>query len=152
MGRYNRRAMSTQATYDDANLVLRLYELRREEKMRAARDWFMREFKAKTVEEYEKLCPMGSQESAYARMVVSYWEMTCGFVTNGVLNGELFLQSGLEFAVVFERIRQVLPGMRKSYQNPGYLKNLEAVGAMAAEYLERQGPGTYAAFAARWRG
>ncbi len=48
------------ATYDDANLLLRLYELRREEKLRVARDWFGKNFHARTLVEMQKLCPLGS--------------------------------------------------------------------------------------------
>ena len=47
------------ATYEDANLLLRLYELRREERLRNARDWFMKNFRASTMEEFQKLCPLG---------------------------------------------------------------------------------------------
>ena len=78
------------ATYDDAQLLLRLYELRREEKMRTARNWFMRNFRAETLEQFQDLCPLGSEENAYYRMVVSYWEMAASFVAMGVLHHELF--------------------------------------------------------------
>jgi hypothetical protein len=143
--------MSTQATYDDANLVLRLYELRREEKLRAARDWFMREFKAKTFEDWTRICPQGSQELTNFRMVATYWDMACSFVSGGVLHADLFIHSAMEHLAVYEKVRGALPGLRAQYKNPGYLKNLEAVAKLAADYLERQGPGTYEAFASRWR-
>ena len=74
------------ATYEDANLLLRLYELRREERLRNARDWFMKNFRARTMEEFQKLCPLGSKENAFYRMVVSYWEMAASFVTGGILH------------------------------------------------------------------
>ena len=81
------------ATYDDANLLLRLYELRREEKLRQARDWFNKNFHANTVDEFLRFCPVGSQENAYYRMVTSYWDMAASFVTNGVLHRDLFVQN-----------------------------------------------------------
>jgi len=87
--------MSQRATYDDANLVLRLYELRRDEKLRAARDWFSTEFKAKNMEEARALMPPGSQSNAYFRMVTSYWDMVASFITSGVLHEELFFRIGL---------------------------------------------------------
>src|SRR6185503_15409828 len=90
------RSMANQATYDDANFILRLYELRREEKLRLARDWFGANFKASTMEELQKIALQGSKENTYMRMVVSYWEMAAGFVTAGVLNKELFFQSSGE--------------------------------------------------------
>ncbi|MGC4049003.1 MAG: hypothetical protein QM757_05735 [Paludibaculum sp.] len=64
-----------QPTYEDANLLLRLYEERREEKLRKARAWFVSECKYKTVEDWQKLCPPGSEMNAYYRMVTTYWEM-----------------------------------------------------------------------------
>src|SRR5205085_8174843 len=108
----------TTATYDDANLILRLYELRREEKLRQARDWFGMNFRATTMEEATQAIPMGSPENAYFRMVVSYWEMAASFVTAGVLNQELFFESNGELLGVWERVRSILPGFRAMTKNP----------------------------------
>ena len=52
------------ATYDDVNLILRLYDMRREEKMRAARTWFVANFRPKTMAGFNHLCPPGSEENA----------------------------------------------------------------------------------------
>src|SRR5271165_5299484 len=101
---------TTQATYDDANLILRLYELRREDKLRQAREWFAENCKVKSPEELMQLAPPGSKENAYVRMVVSYWEMACSFVTAGVLNQDLFFQSNGECLFVWERVRELIPG------------------------------------------
>ena len=81
--------MGTQATYDDANLILRLYEIRREDKMRAARSWFASTFRPKTIEEMNLVAAPGSPENANMRQVTSYFEMVASFVTAGVLNKEL---------------------------------------------------------------
>ena len=62
----------TQATYDDANLLLRLYEMRREEKMREARAWFVANFKPKSMADIHQLCPPGSESNARMRMVSTY--------------------------------------------------------------------------------
>ena len=144
--------MTKAATYDDVQLILRLYEMRREEKMRTARAWFSGKFKARTLDEMLKLCPPGSEESAYYRMVVTYWEMVASFVTAGVLNQDLFLQSGLELLVVWEKIRDIVPEVRASFKNPGAVKNLETVAQAAIEHLNKIGPEAYAAFSARVRG
>ena len=144
--------MEAQATFDDVNLILRLYELRRESKMRTARDWFARNFKAATVEEYNTLCPMGSEENAYARMVLSYWEMAASFITGGVLNQELFFQSGGELLYVWERLRTVLPEFRERNRSPRAYKNLETVAQSFIQWMNRHSPGAYGAFSARVRG
>jgi hypothetical protein len=140
--------MPTQATYDDANLILRLYELRREERMRQARDWFARNFWAESMEEAQKLIPPGSQENAYFRQVVSYWEMVASLITSGVLNQELFFQSGGELLFVWERVRQVLPAFRAFSKNPESWKNLEIAGNAFIKHMESKGPETYPAFQA----
>jgi hypothetical protein len=129
----------TPATYDDANLLLRLYELRREEKMRQARDWFMRNFHANSVEEFVKLCPPGSQENAYYRMVTSYWEMAASFVTNGVLHRDLFAQNCRELLFVWIRISDFIPGWRERMGNPSTVRNLETVANGMIEDEKRQG-------------
>jgi hypothetical protein len=129
----------TPATYDDANLLLRLYELRREEKLRQARDWFTRNFNANTVEEFLKLCPFGSQENAYFRMVSSYWEMAASFVTNGVLHRDLFAQNCRELLFVWIRISDFIPAWRERMGNPNIARNLEAVANGMIEDEKRQG-------------
>lgn len=127
------------ATYDDANLLLRLYELRREEKLRQARDWFTKNFHANTVDEFQKLCPFGSQENAYFRMVSSYWEMAASFVTNGVLHRDLFAQNCRELLFVWIRISDFIPAWRERMGNPNMVRNLEAVANGMIEDEKRQG-------------
>ena len=143
--------MPTQATYDDANLILRLYELRREEKLREARAWFAANFAPTSMEDVQRIAPPGSQENAYMRMVVSYWEMAASFVTTGVLNQELFFQSNGECLVVWERIRELLPGVRAFSKNPHSWHNLEIVGTAYVKWTESQGPEAYPAFQAMIR-
>ena len=138
------------ATYDDANLLLRLYELRREEKLRAARDWFAKNFHASTLEEMQKLCPMGSQENAYLRMVTGYWDMAASFVTSGVLHQELFAQSSREMLFVWTRISDIIPAWREASKNPDIVKNMETVADAMIEEEKRKG--SYDAFCNMVRG
>ncbi|MEP7116462.1 MAG: hypothetical protein ABI880_02700 [Acidobacteriota bacterium] len=144
--------MTSRPTYDDANLILRLYEMRREDRMRDARAWFTAQFRPKKWEELATLVPPGSTENASYRMVISYWDMVASFVVGGVLNQELFYQSGRELLVVFERLRQVLPGIREAYKDPSYLANLERVGIEYAASMRAQSPDAYDAFVKRITG
>ena len=141
--------MTQKPTYDDANLILRLYEMRREDRMRKARAWFTANCKAKTYEELIKVAPGGSDENASVRMVTSYWDLVSSFMTSGVLNKELFFQSGRELLLVWERVRDYLPSMREAYKDPSYLRNLEIVGDEFAEYFKKQDPVAYEAFLKR---
>jgi hypothetical protein len=132
------------ATYDDANLLLRLYDLRREEKLRVARNWFAKNFHATTLEEMQKLCPLGSDENAYFRMVTSYWDMAASFVTSGILHEGLFAGNSRELLFVWTRISDIVPAWREAYKNPGIVKNIETVANVMIEGEKRRG--SYDAF------
>jgi hypothetical protein len=142
--------MDTHATYDDVKLILRLYEMRREEKLREARQWFAK-FNAHSWAEKIELCPPGSQQDAYFRMVVTYWEMVASFITAGVLHQELFLQSGQELLFVWEKIRDILPEWRSAYANPRLMANVETVSKSAIEFVNRGNSKAYEAFSGRVR-
>jgi hypothetical protein len=141
--------MNPKPTYDDASLILRLYEMRREDRMRQARAWFTAKVKVKHYDELIKLAPGGSEENASFRMVVSYWDLVGSFITTGVLNKELFFQSGRELLLVFERLRDVLPSIREAYKDPNYLRHLETVGTDYAAYFKKQDKDAYEAFLKR---
>src|SRR5689334_11559267 len=101
--------METMASHEDAQLILRLYELRREDTLRKARAWFVQNYHVTTLEESNALCPPGSEQNAFLRMVTSYWEMAASFVVCGVLNQELFFQSNQELLLVWTRVRGIVP-------------------------------------------
>ena len=140
------------ATYDDVNLVLKLYEMRREERLREARRWFAASFKVKTFDEFTKLCPPGSDPNASYRMVITYWEMVASFLTSGVLNAELFYQSGREMLFTWERVRDIVPTVRETYTHPRELKNLEDAATAYIGWWNAHAPGAYDAFSKRVRG
>lgn len=140
----------SQPTYDDANLLLRLYELRREPKMREARSWFAGNFRCKTMADFTQLCPPGSDANAYYRQCVTYWEMTASFVNSGVLNADLFFANSREILLVWERMKPILSEMRAGYKDPNHLGNLEKAGKACAEWISKSsGEEAYKAFAAR---
>jgi hypothetical protein len=139
-------------TYDDVNLILKLYEMRREEKLREARAWYSANFKAKTYDEFQRLCPTGTDANANYRMVTTYWEMVASFITGGILQPELFYQSGRELLFCYERLRDLLPQLRQAYANPSEFKNLETIAQGYIAWWNAQAPGAYDAFSKRVRG
>ena len=142
--------MHPRPTYDDANLILRLYEMRREARMRQARAWFTATCKGvQSFEELIKLAPPGSEENASFRQVVTYWDLVASFIASGILHKELFFQSGRELLLVWERVKDFLPSARETYQDPNYLKNLETVGTEFAAYMKSHSEAAYAAFLKR---
>jgi hypothetical protein len=134
------------ATYDDASLILRLYELRRDEALRKARSWFVGAFNAASAEEMMQKYPFGSEENTNTRMVLSYWDMACSFIVSGVLNQELFFESAGEMMIVWEKVRPLIEGFRKITGNPKSWGNLETVGTAYVEFMKSRGPGAYEGF------
>lgn len=110
---------------ESANLILKLYELRRESVMREARNYFFQSFNPTSAQEY--LAQMMGPHSAHVRMVVSYWEMACSFVTSGAIDRATFEASAGEHMIVFGKIEGFLPQLREIMGNPTMLKNLEQV-------------------------
>src|SRR5258705_6620390 len=140
-----------QATYDDVNLILRLYDMRREETLRKARAWFSANFKFKTVADMNKACPPGSEMNAWMRQVITYWDMVASFVESGVLDRELFFQSGRELLFVWTRVEPIIREHRDALKDPNYWENLEIVGTAFAAYMNKRSPEAYQSFVSRVR-
>ncbi len=130
-----------QVTFEEANLLLRLYELRREPRLRQARDWFFASFDAKTPEEAMQKFPPGSEANTNMRMVISYWEMAAGLANRGLIDDELFFENAGEGFFVYDRIRELIPGMRAALKNPHAYAQLEAFGKRMEAWMERRAPG-----------
>ena len=130
-----------QVTHDQANLLLRLYELRREPRMRQAREWFIRDFSASSMEELFKKYPPGSEENASFRMVTSYWEMCAGMVNRGLIDDEFFFENGGEAWIVYHKSMEFAVSQRKGMANPLVLKQLEDLGTRMDAWRDRTAPG-----------
>jgi len=92
------------ATHNDAEIILKLYDLRREEVLRKARHWVVFEFNPKTPEDFLAVVQeRGSQENAYFRQVISYWEMAASLVIHGAVKSDLYLESNGEGILIFAK-------------------------------------------------
>ncbi len=135
--------MAKKATADDARLILKLYDLRREAEMRKARNFMMVEFWPKDADEFIKVVnSFPSQENAWVRQVGGYWDMAASFVLQGVLSEELFLQPGCsgEMFFIFAKIYPFLKEFREKTNNPEAFANIEKVATgskTARKRLER---------------
>jgi len=132
-----------QATYNDAELILKLYDMRREEKLRAARGWFLGNFSATTLAEALEKYPLGSDNNAYFRMVGTYWDMAASFVLRGILHDELFFENSGEMLIVWEKMKAFITDLRRVRNNPLLYKNLDAGAQRYIEWLNRNSPGAY---------
>jgi hypothetical protein len=139
--------MPQTATPADADVIMRLYDLRREEKMRKARSWFMAYFKGITnMDALTRLAPAGSDENAYFRMVVSYWDMAAGFANSGAVNKDLFFRSSNEMLFVWLRASEVIPQLRQARNNSLAYADLEEGAMQMADWLEARAPGAFDGF------
>jgi len=133
--------MKEHADHYDADLLLRLYDLRREEKLRQARAWFFREFQADSMDDLYRRFPIGSKENDYYRMVVSYWEMAASIVKRGLINEELFFENSGEIWAVWAKIKELVPETRTNRKNPHIYGNLETVAQKYEQWMEARAPG-----------
>jgi hypothetical protein len=107
---------------DEAGLILKLYELRREETMRKARDWYFMEFNPQSIDDFTHT--MFGDHSGHMRMVVSYWDMAAALVNDGAVSLDLFTNTNGEHIVVFSKIEPLLAEIREAY-SPQFAVNLE---------------------------
>jgi hypothetical protein len=107
---------------DEAGLILKLYELRREDTMRKARDWYFRDFHLKSIADFTEA--MFSEHSGHLRMVVSYWDMAAALVNEGAIGLDLFTSTNGEHISVFSKIEPLLSEIRSAYA-PQFAANLE---------------------------
>ncbi|MGH9351298.1 MAG: DUF4760 domain-containing protein [Terriglobia bacterium] len=130
--------------HHDAELLLRLYDLRREEKLRQAREWYLQEFQADTRENLMKQFPPGTKENAYYRMVVTYWDMAASLLNHGLINEDLFFENNSELWAIWSRIEPLLAEIRAASKNPLVYGNLEAAGKKYEAWMEKRAPGALA--------
>jgi len=111
-------------THADAELLLHLYEIRREPELRQARAWFLSEFKPTTWADIKSRWLTHGEEDRHFRMTVSYWEMVGALVNSGVLHPELFFEHTGEDIVTWNRCKDLIPDARADMR-PNYLHQFE---------------------------
>ena len=110
---------------ESADLILKLYDLRREEKMREARNWIF-SFNPTSADEYFQTM-MDPEVGGYLRMVTSYWDMAASFVNHGAIDAEMFNDTAGEHIMVFAKIQPFLAELRERFQNPRAFQHLEKI-------------------------
>jgi hypothetical protein len=116
-------------TAADAELILKLYDLRREAEMRKARNWWLG-FWPESIEEVLKIATaLGTQENAWMRQVAGYWELAVSLVLHGTLSRELFLEGSFsgEMFMIFGKVEPFLKELREKTNNPNIFGNVEKI-------------------------
>ena len=110
---------------ESADLILKLYDLRREKVMREARNW-IQTYTPESAEEIGQTM-MDPEVGGYLRMVTSYWDMAASFVNHGAIDADMFNDITGEHIMVFAKIEPHLAGMREMWGEPDLYKHLEKV-------------------------
>jgi hypothetical protein len=120
--------MPKKPTAADAQLIVQLYDLRREAEMRKARNWWAGEFFPQSVDDFLKVVwAMGTQENNWLRQVSGYWGMVASFVNSGALNEQLFLAPGFsgEMFIMYAKIHPYIKELRQKLNDPNAWKDVE---------------------------
>jgi len=133
--------MSTKPTFEQAQLHLRVYDQRREAKLRQARDWFFKNYFADNFNDAMKIATPGTEGGTYFMMVAGYWEQACALLNYGLLHDDLFFETSGEFFGVWERIKPTIAEGREQWANRQFLANLEQAAQRFEVWIEKRSPG-----------
>lgn len=136
--------MATKPTHEQAQLQLQLYDLRREARLRQARDWFFSNYFPDSMADAMRIATPGTEAGNFTMMVFSYWDQACAFLNYGLLHEDLFFETSGEFFGVWDRVRPIIEEGRKQFGNKEFLANLEKAATRFEKWMEERSPGAVA--------
>lgn len=137
--------MESKPTHEQAALHLQVYDLRREARLRQARDWFVQHFFAENLDEAMRIAAPMTEGGTYFMMVIGYWEQACALLNYGLLHEDLFFETSGEFYGVWERLKPILAESRKRFVNEMFAANIEKAAQRYETWIEKRAPGHIAA-------
>jgi hypothetical protein len=135
----------TKPSHEQAQLHLQVYDLRREARLRQARDWFFKNYIVANFDDAMRIAAPGTEAGAFAGMVTTYWEQACTLLNHGLLHEDLFFETGGEFFGVWELLKPMVPEAREKFVDKQFLANLEKAAQRYEVWQERRSPGHIAA-------
>lgn len=111
--------------YESAQLILKLFEMRRDPVLREARNWFLREFHPDSLDDVKRV--LASDRNPHYRMVIGYWDMAASLVSHGAIDRQMFLDANGEIFATFAKIHPILAEARAASPNPAFAKHIEAL-------------------------
>jgi hypothetical protein len=138
-------SVQSKPTHDQAQLQLQLYDLRREARLRQARDWFFKNYHVDNIEEATRIAAPGTEGGTFTMMVLSYWDQACALLNYGLLHEDLFFETSGEFFGVWEFVKPVVPQFRERFANKHFLEHLEKASQRYESWTEQRSPGHLAA-------
>ena len=137
--------MESKPTHEQAQLHLQVYEMRREARLRQARDWFFKNYFVDTFQDAMLIASPGTEAGAFAMMVFTYWDQACALLNYGLLHEDLFFETSGEFFGVWERIKPIIEEGRQRFSNSQFLAHLEKAAKRYETWIETRSPGHVAA-------
>lgn len=137
--------MASKPTHEQAQLHLQVYDLRREARLRQARDWFFKNYFVDSYDDAMRIAAPGTEGGTNAMMVTAYWEQACALLNYGLLHEDLFFETSGEFFGVWEAIKPAVPGIREKWVSKDAFGNLEKAAKRYETWVEGRSPGHLAA-------
>ncbi len=135
----------SQPTHEQGQLQLQIYDLRRETKLRQARDWVFQNYHVDTFDEAMRIAAPGTENGALVMMVFTYWEQACAYLNHGLLHEDLFFETSGEFFGLWELVKGIIPEGRERFSNKLFLANVEKAAQRYESWIETRSPGHIAA-------
>jgi hypothetical protein len=137
--------MDTKPTHEQAQLHLQVFEMRREDRLRQARDWFFKNYFADNLEDAMRIAAPGTEGGTFAMMVFGYWDQACALLNYGLLHEDLFFETSGEFFGVWERVKPTIQEGRARWSNKQFLAHVERAANRYETWIEARSPGHLAA-------
>jgi hypothetical protein len=128
-------------TYEQAQLQLQVYDLRREARLRQARDWFFQNYFVNNLDDAMRIAAPGTEGGTFSAMVSSYWEQTCALLNYGLLHEDLFFETSGEFFGVWERVKPMVAEARVRFVSKQFLGHMETAAKRYEAWAEQRNPG-----------
>ncbi len=133
--------MAGKPTHEQAQLHLQVYDMRREERIREARDWFFKNYFVESVEDAMRLAAPGTEGGKFVSMVLGYWEQACALLNYGLLHEDLFFETNGEFYGIWERSKAIVPQAREMFAYKGYMQHIEQAAHRYEKWIGERSPG-----------
>src|ERR671922_2833362 len=130
--------VNSKPTHEQAQLHLQVYDLRREARLRQARDWFFKNYFVENLNDAERIAGPGTEGGTNTMMVLGYWEQACALLNYGLLHEDLFFETSGEFFFVWEQLKGLAPQFREQFHDPTMLANLEKAAKRFEEWKEQR--------------
>lgn len=133
--------MGTKPTHEQAQLHLQVYDLRREARLRQARDWFFKNYIVATLDDAMRIAAPGTETGAFAGMVMGYWEQACALLNYELLHEDLFFETSGEFFGVWEMLKPIVAEAREKFVDKNFLAHMEQAAQRYEAWSDKRAPG-----------